>query len=263
MRIVVNADDFGMTHEKNLAIDEMMRYGICTNTSLVVNTPYTDEAVKMAFDGGYSNQISLHINLTVGEALSEKIKKKNLYYNGNEFAYNPIIKKYRQIFPLNIGAVREEIDTQIKKFQSYGLQLNSIDSHNWVHLRIPVWFALRPLIKKYNIKIVRPMWKGYRRDEIASKRWSRYFRRVEPIILKCPQCKVFSHTSNIEQLLLVKDQINNYEFVEVFTHPDIIDGRIIDTSSSYTKQKKKTVEDNVKQLAEYEFITIQQILEDM
>ena len=52
-KVIVNADDFGMSHEKNVAIDELMQNGICTNTSIVVNMEHTEEAVKMAFESGY------------------------------------------------------------------------------------------------------------------------------------------------------------------------------------------------------------------
>ena len=47
-KIVVNADDFGMSVNKNIAIDQMMRKGVCTNASLVVNMNYSDEAVRLA-----------------------------------------------------------------------------------------------------------------------------------------------------------------------------------------------------------------------
>lgn len=261
VKLVINADDFGMSHEKNIAIDEVMRKGICTNTSLVINMPYTEEAVKMAFDGGYQDKVSLHLNLTVGESISEEIRHNPLYYCGNQFAYRPIIKMKQQIYPRYIRAIRKEIKAQINQFIAYGFEIKSIDSHNWVHLRIPVWLALKPLIKEYNISVVRPMWDGYGRPEIASERWSKYFRKVKPILLKCPQCRIVGHTSNIEQFLLVEDKLKKERYVEVFTHPDIVNGQNIDTSSSYIKKTKDTVQNNVQLLEGYEKISISQMLE--
>lgn len=261
-KIVVNADDFGMSHEKNLAIDELMREGICTNTSLVVNMPDTEEAVKMAFKGGYQDKVSLHLNLTVGESISEGIREKSLYYDNGQFAYRPIIKLNKQVYPMYIKVVRREIEAQIQRFIGFGFELKSIDSHNWVHLRMPVWMALKPLIKKYNIPIVRPMWDGYKRPEIASEKWSKYFTRFQPILLKCPQCRVLGHTSNIEQFFVDEESLRKERYVEVFTHPDMIDGRNMDISSSYLKKGKDTVENNVKLLEQYEKVSIAQILEE-
>lgn len=259
---MVNADDFGMSHEKNIAIDEMMRSNICTNASLVINMPYTQEAISLAYSGGYQDKLSLHINLTIGESISRTIRNIPLYYENCKFAYRPIIKSNTQIYPKHIQVLREEIESQIVKFQEYGLNLSSIDSHNWVHLRIPVWMALKPLINKYDIKIVRPMWDGYKRPEIASKKWSRYFTIFSPVLLRSQQCQVLSHTSNIEQFLLDEENIKNYRFVEVFTHPDIVAGQVIDISSSYLKNPKETVIHNVKLIKKYEIVTVKQILEE-
>ena len=263
MVLIVNADDFGMSHEKNVAIDTMMRAGICTNASLVVNMPFFDEAVLMAKQGGYLNRLSLHINLTVGDSVGQKIRKVAMYYEEGEFVYAPIIKKNRQILPFHIRAIRDEIEQQIQRFIGAGLKIQSIDSHNWVHLRVPVWLALKPLIKKYNIKVVRPMWDGYKREEIASKKWSKYFRFIQPYILKAPQCKVYAYSSNIEQFLLSKEKMDSNSIVEVFTHPDYVGGSIMDMSSSYTKQPRKGVEENVSYLSDYKKITVKEVIDNL
>ena len=261
-KIVVNADDFGMSHEKNVAIDSLMRSGVCTNTSLVINMPYTEEAVRMAFDGGYQDKVSLHLNLTVGESLSTKIREVSLYYADGKFAYRPIIKINKQVYPKYVRVVREELEEQIKAFLNYGFTLKGIDSHNWVHLRVPVWMALKPLIRKYKIPIVRPMWEGYKRPEIASLKWSRYFRLFQPVLLRCRQCRVLGYTSNIEQFLVDEKKAGQCEFVEVFTHPDMIDGQNIDTSGSYLGKPKDCVVNNVRLIDAYEKVSIAQILEE-
>ncbi len=262
MRLVVNADDFGMSSEKNIAIDAMMRGRVCTNASLVVNCPATEEAVAMAFAGGYQDRLSLHLNLTEGESLGKKIREHALYYAEEGFAHRPIIKSAWQVQPLYIEAVRQEIELQIRRFLSYGLSLHSLDSHNWVHLRTPVFLALRPLLRKYRISIVRPMWEGYKRPEIASARWSRYFRKFDFFLQRCPQCRVFGWTGNIEQFLLARQRIEDGAYVEVFTHPAAVDGEIMDLSSSYCHNPRKKVVEWVRMLASYEKISIMQILEE-
>ena len=261
MQIIVNADDFGMTANKNRAIDQLMRKGICTNASLVVNTAYSDEAVRLAYEGGYQDRISLHLNLTEGQALSDDIKKIPLYYEKGAFVHRAIIRQNKQVYPFHIVAVRNEVEAQIQKFIKYGLKIKSIDSHNWVHLRVPVWLALKPLIKKYDIKIVRPMWEGYKRPEIASDKWSKYFTAFQPWLLQCKQCNIIQHTSNIEQFLLYEDEIKKFRYVETFVHPDMINDEIIDISSSYLKHPKQSVENNVSKLSSYPKISIDKLLE--
>ncbi len=234
MKIIVNADDFGLSHEKNVAIDKMMRQGVCMKASLVVNTEYTEEAVEMAIRGGYGERLSLHINLTEGRPLSTEILSVPLYCTP-EGSFQPryIIKHNAQIMPFHIAVIRKEIACQIEKFQEYGFKCYSVDSHNWVHLRIPVWLALKPLIKKYDIKVVRPMFEGYKRPEIASKKWSRYFSIYGSYISRHACCKKIRWTSNLEQFLLAKKCFSEEDLVEVFTHPVMKDGNIIDGSSWY------------------------------
>lgn len=260
MKIVVNADDFGMSHSKNLAIDNLMRAGICSNASLVVNMPYTEEAVKMALKGGYADKISLHLNMTEGKAVSSKIKSVSLYYKELEFNYKPIIKNINQIMPWYITEIRDEISAQIETFIGYGFELKSLDSHNWIHLRLPIWIALRPLINKYRIKIIRPMWEGYKLAEIASKKWSKYFKLFQPILLSCKQCRIIEYSSNIEQFVLRERKLIKKQFVEVFTHPDLVDGKIMDLSSSYLKKERDTVENNVKLLKNYTIISVKDLI---
>lgn len=47
-KIIVNADDFGKTHTINLAIAECFNKGLITNTTIMVNMPFADEAVEIA-----------------------------------------------------------------------------------------------------------------------------------------------------------------------------------------------------------------------
>ena len=255
MKIVVNADDFGMSHSKNVAIDKAMREGLCTQTSLVVNLPCSEEAMKLAKDGGYMDRVSLHLNLTVGKPLTEKIKKCRYYCEDGEFLFKPVIKSYKQILPMHINCIRNELEAQIVKFIGFGFHPIRIDSHNWVHLRVPVWLALIPLIKKYNFFSVRPMWEGYLEERIAAK-WYRYFKKFQKWLLLSECVRIFPYSSNIEQFLIYDEHrtenISTEFIAEVFTHPDIQKNEIMDTSSSYLKLPFNTLQSNVMQLCMYE-----------
>lgn len=258
--MIINADDFGMNHEKNIAIDKMMRNGICTSASLIVNMEYTNEAIELAKEGGYINKLSLHLNLTQGKPLSEKIKKVSLYCSEGEFIYNPIIKKYNQILPKHISALRDEIESQILYFEKECGNIHHIDSHNWVHLRYPVWRALKPLIAKYKIESIRPMWNGYCTKERGGK-WAKYFRLAKITFLRNRIFQRIPYSSNIEQYLLVEKELRGkkIQIVEVFTHPELRNDMIMDLSSSYTKKKQDTVQNNVSKIKDVEFVSFEEI----
>jgi predicted glycoside hydrolase/deacetylase ChbG (UPF0249 family) len=61
--VLFNADDFGYSHGINRGIAEAHLEGVVTSTSMMVNTPATQEAARMAVDlPGLS--IGLHVNFT-------------------------------------------------------------------------------------------------------------------------------------------------------------------------------------------------------
>ena len=85
MKIILSADDFGRSHEMNLAIDYTMRNRIVYSTSLLMGSQFTEEAAKMAFEGGYVHNVHCHLNLatctSVGNhfvPLNEEYKKKHI-----------------------------------------------------------------------------------------------------------------------------------------------------------------------------------------
>jgi predicted glycoside hydrolase/deacetylase ChbG (UPF0249 family) len=61
--IIFNADDFGYSRGTNRGIAEAHRRGVLTSTGLMVNTPATDEAVRMSRDLP-NLSIGLHVNFT-------------------------------------------------------------------------------------------------------------------------------------------------------------------------------------------------------
>ena len=97
MKIILNADDFGMTHEANLGIEKAMQEGYCSQTSVVANTNYFDEAVEIAQKHGFMDKVGLHINLFDGTPLTGGIKKLKKYARSDMFDYRPgIIYSHRR-----------------------------------------------------------------------------------------------------------------------------------------------------------------------
>ena len=75
MKLIVNADDFGKTQESNLGVLKAFQKGYCSQTSIIVNTNYFDEAVQFAKENNLLDKVGLHINLFEGTPLSGKNKK--------------------------------------------------------------------------------------------------------------------------------------------------------------------------------------------
>lgn len=51
-KIILSADDFGRSLERNIAIDFAFKNGLTKSAGLMVNTPFTQDAVNQAIRGG-------------------------------------------------------------------------------------------------------------------------------------------------------------------------------------------------------------------
>lgn len=264
--IVVNADDFGRSHSRNEAIDQCIKKGYVNQTSLMVNMgQYTEEAVRMAFDGGYDDNVVLHINLTLGEPLTEKIKNtpfcKDGVFDG--------IRNLKNIFKASKEdstkqcreAIREECEAQIQKFLEFGFKPFHLDSHNWIHLEIPVWKELKLLMKKYGFSSVRPIRKGLKcikfkslyglaKYILSARRAFKnnlYYLISDFLIKRSGMCP-YQYSSNLEEFL---DENKIYKFAEIFCHPDYKDNDIYDLSWSYKGNDYRLMSDFYNELKSF------------
>jgi len=155
---IVNADDFGKSEEVNRAICECFEKGYINRTTLMVNMPFATQAVELAKEKGFFDKVGLHINLTDGMPLSEKIRNNPLICdkNGRFHAAFAKSKKYRLYMDeQSVNQFMEEIEEQIKRYEEYGLTLWHIDSHHHVHTNYPVFRALKKLSRKYHFSSIR------------------------------------------------------------------------------------------------------------
>ena len=63
MKIILNADDFGRSIERNQAIDDAFKQGLIRSSSLIVTGKYLQDAVDYINKGGYADKIHLHLRL--------------------------------------------------------------------------------------------------------------------------------------------------------------------------------------------------------
>src|SRR5262245_37319591 len=68
-RLIVNADDFGLTPGVSEGILAAHRHGIVTSTTMLVNRDVPADLVRRALDAGLG--LGLHVNLTLGKPLTQ------------------------------------------------------------------------------------------------------------------------------------------------------------------------------------------------
>lgn len=140
-RLIVNADDFGLSHPVNEAVVRAHREGILTSASLMVNEPGFDEAVKLAKENSRLG-VGLHLTLLMGRSVLPPEKIPGLVNARGEFPNNPVGTGMSYFFNRGLRSqLRAEIHAQFEKFHSTGLTLDHVNGHLHLHLH-PVVFSI-------------------------------------------------------------------------------------------------------------------------
>lgn len=166
MAIIVNADDFGLSHEVNMAICDAFSKGFIQRTTLMTNMPFAREAMELAKENGFADRVGVHLNLTSGRPLREEMAKDRLMCNDDgeftaEFAKH---LKTRFFLPKETCKdVESEIRAQLDEYKNLGGTLWHIDSHHHVHTDPSVWKVAVKVFRNYpvsGVRLGRNMYRG-------------------------------------------------------------------------------------------------------
>jgi predicted glycoside hydrolase/deacetylase ChbG (UPF0249 family) len=149
-RLIINADDFGLTAGVNRAIVEAHQRGIVTSTTLMANSGAFEAATAIArADNGGRFSVGCHVVLMDGGPLLSPDKVPTLLVprNGatprfrqslNDF----VIASFRH--KLNPDEIEAEAAAQLNRLQQAGIQPSHFDTHKHAHMFPAV---LRPLLR--------------------------------------------------------------------------------------------------------------------
>jgi hopanoid biosynthesis associated protein HpnK len=175
-RLIVNADDFGLSTSVNHAVIRAHRDGILTTASLMVNEPGLDEALKFARENPRLG-IGLHLTLLMGHSALSQEKIPGLVNSRNEFSSSPVGAGMSYFFKRSLREqLRAEIHAQFVKFHATGLMLDHVNGHLHLHLHPVIFNILMEDAGKLGIKRMR-----WTRDCLACSRRmteGRWFYRV-------------------------------------------------------------------------------------
>ena len=140
-RLIVNADDFGLSASVNAAVIRAHCDGILTTASLMVNEPGFDEAVRLAKENPQLG-VGLHLTFLMGHAALPPEKIPGLVNARGEFSNSPVGVGMGYFFKRSLREqLRAEIHAQFEKFHATGLKLDHVNGHLHLHLH-PVIFKI-------------------------------------------------------------------------------------------------------------------------
>src|SRR5262245_3608979 len=154
-RLIITADDFGLTHRVNEAIAIAFREGIVTTASLMVTGAGFDSAVDIARREP-SLDIGLHLNLTEGCPVASPSTIPSLA-DSSGFLYKHPFKLAAALFQerVLVNDLEREIRAQIEKAVDSGLWITHIDGHKHVHVMPAIFGIIWRVAPDYEILAVR------------------------------------------------------------------------------------------------------------
>lgn len=207
MRIIFNADDFGLSKGVNEGILNCYQSGAITSTSLMTNTLFFEDAVALIHQHQLPN-IGLHVNLT--EFKSVLSTHKTIINSEGAF-----LRTIADSKAIDIDEVYAEIEAQYQKALQAGVTITHLDSHHHVHmsyaLRKPfIAFAKKhqlPL-RKINFFTRNPLrWLEFKRDIHGVNYYTDFF-----------SANFYDDTLQLETLIKIAKQ--HYKgTIEIMCHP--------------------------------------------
>jgi hopanoid biosynthesis associated protein HpnK len=157
-RLIVTADDLGLTRRINDAIAKTHREGIVTTASLMVNGAPVD-AFESAIEMLRANpelDAGLHLNLTEGRPASLPERIPGLA-NSRGFLYHHPFELMVALLRGKVQAsdLETEIRAQFQKTLDAGAQISHVDGHKHVHVVPGVFRIVCRVAPEYGVRAIR------------------------------------------------------------------------------------------------------------
>lgn len=151
MKLLFNADDFGLSSGTNKGIIAAFTHGVVRSTTLMTNLgESTLEAIALAKQHPQLD-VGIHLNMFLGASLTGVI-------SGCTDEHGQFFKWIQNPFdtpttPVDWAALKNELTAQIDFAFAHGLQPTHLDSHRHGHLHPELLPFVCELAEKYHLKL--------------------------------------------------------------------------------------------------------------
>lgn len=155
MKVIINADDFGINKIVTSEIERMIELKIISSTTIMANGECLDEVKRFAI---LHPEISFGVHLCMSEFSSiTKSPILNKYGLTDEFG---IFIKHAifglSLFPEELKyAIKEELRAQIRVIKNLGIHISHADSHHHFHTIYQLKSVVNDVLKEFGIEKIR------------------------------------------------------------------------------------------------------------
>ncbi|GFO19887.1 carbohydrate deacetylase [Plakobranchus ocellatus] len=151
-QLIITADDFGFSKERNIGIMEAFSNGAVQSASLLLNCTGSTDAIERAKKTSIT--LGLHLNLTEGTPVGQdeyKTLTSSGIFRGRQGMRDSLTKG-----EIQISEIENEIDSQIKRFiELVGEKPAYVDGHQHIHLHPVVSPIFAAALKNHGVSVTR------------------------------------------------------------------------------------------------------------
>ncbi len=216
MRVIINADDFGLTKSCTEAISKSFEQNLITDTTMVANGDAFSEAVSLYRDKNLEDKVGIHFNITEGKPLTEKILNfPEVVLDG---VFHGKINRYKKLSKSLQQAIYEEFTAQVERIKGAGIKISHADSHHHIHTAMFV----APIFKRVciengidKVRLHRNVGKISFLKKLGKKRYNKW-------LIKCgfKTTKYFAGFRELDDFVLA-------DMTELMVHPDFDEKGVI------------------------------------
>lgn len=235
-RLIVHADDLGISDKVNEGILYAYKNGILTSASIMANGMAFRDAVKIC-KSNPTLDIGIHLTLVEEKPLLNPESIPDLVTEEGKFhqSAEQFIKKYL-MRKISREQVFLELEAQIMKVFDQGIVISHIDSHQHLHMLPQILNIVVSIAEKYGIRIIRVPNEKPRWDMVIDSGFP--FRLLQLLVLKwfCRKSNhlnftkiknffgfSFSGIMNKANLLKILKRLPLTEISEIMCHPGFSD----------------------------------------
>jgi hopanoid biosynthesis associated protein HpnK len=155
LKLLVHADDFGLSARVNEGISLAHRGGILTSTSLLANGGAFADAVRIGREVP-TLDVGVHLTLVEDAPVLDAERVPTLVdETGKFYRHATVLAKRWLMGKVSVSEVRAELQAQIEKVLDSGLRVTHLDGHQHAHMLPDLLAATGELASRYGIRWIR------------------------------------------------------------------------------------------------------------
>ena len=132
-KLIITADDYGLCHTVNRAIEECFKVGVVRSTCVMANMPARGDAayLRKSFPGF---SVGIHWNLTQGKSVLEHGRVPTLVGKNGTFQTPSQLRQHWLLRRLNVAEIEHELRAQFRQFCALAGRPDFWNTHQNVHV---------------------------------------------------------------------------------------------------------------------------------